>query len=64
MGTAVEELCYGFPSEFAMFLTYARSLRFDETPDYKFLRRKFRYLFSSLRYQVGFIVNGVKILIF
>lgn len=52
MGTSVEDLCRGFPSEFAMYLTYARSLRFDEQPDYKLLRRKFRALFCTLRYEV------------
>jgi hypothetical protein len=43
--TSVEQLCKGFPSEFATYLNYARSLRFDDTPDYTYLRKLFRDLF-------------------
>ncbi|EGW32917.1 uncharacterized protein SPAPADRAFT_60260, partial [Spathaspora passalidarum NRRL Y-27907] len=35
--TSINELCYGFPIQFAQYLTYVRNLRFDETPDYKYL---------------------------
>lgn len=43
--TSVEQLCKGFPAEFATYLNYARSLRFDDTPDYTYLRKLFRDLF-------------------
>jgi len=43
--TSVEQLCKGFPAEFAAYLNFARSLRFDETPDYTHLRKLFRDLF-------------------
>eukprot|EP01017_Pseudomicrothorax_dubius_P018362 TRINITY_DN2034_c0_g2_i1.p1 TRINITY_DN2034_c0_g2~~TRINITY_DN2034_c0_g2_i1.p1 ORF type:complete len:337 (-),score=68.42 TRINITY_DN2034_c0_g2_i1:155-1165(-) len=33
-----DELFKGFPVEFAQFLTYARALRFEDKPDYDFLR--------------------------
>lgn len=39
MQTSVETLCAGFPSEFVTFLNYARQLRFEDKPDYNFLRR-------------------------
>jgi hypothetical protein len=32
-------------AEFATYLNYARSLRFDDTPDYTYLRKLFRDLF-------------------
>lgn len=35
--TSINELCYGFPIQFAQYLTYVRNLKFDETPDYKYL---------------------------
>ena len=33
----------GFPAEFAMYLNYCRGLRFEEAPDYMYLRQLFRY---------------------
>ncbi|KAK6457344.1 casein kinase I [Scheffersomyces xylosifermentans] len=35
--TSINELCYGFPIQFAQYLTYVRNLKFDETPDYNYL---------------------------
>lgn len=42
MSTPIEVLCKGFPAEFAMYLNYCRSLRFEESPDYMYLRQLFR----------------------
>jgi len=50
MFTPVEVLCNGLPVEFAIYLTYCRSLRFCEKPDYNFLRQLFRKLFLSKGY--------------
>lgn len=36
--TPIEELCDGFPNEFAKYLKYTRNLGFEETPDYDYLR--------------------------
>lgn len=52
MSTPVEVLCKGFPAEFAMYLNYCRGLRFDEAPDYMYLRQLFRILFRTLNHQV------------
>lgn len=46
-----EVLCNGLPPEFAIFFNYVRSLRFDEKPDYQFLRKLFRDLFSKEGYE-------------
>ena len=40
----VEKMCDGCPIEFIMFLNYSRGLRFDELPDYNYLRKLFRDL--------------------
>lgn len=42
MSTSINALCSGFPIEFAKYLKYCRMLRFDETPDYVYLRQIFR----------------------
>ncbi|KAJ9057387.1 Palmitoylated plasma membrane-bound casein kinase [Entomophthora muscae] len=39
--TPIEELCQGFPEEFATYLTYVRKLGFEETPEYDQLRLLF-----------------------
>ena len=55
--TSIENLCKGFPSEFAMYLNYCQSLRFDERPDYCYLRQLFRLLFYSLNHEYDFIFD-------
>ncbi|MCL7037546.1 hypothetical protein MKW94_000203 [Papaver nudicaule] len=41
MSTPVQVLCQSLPQEFAAYFFYCRSLRFDEKPDYAYLRRRF-----------------------
>lgn len=38
MSTSAEVLCKGFPSELARFINYAKGLKFEEKPDYDYLR--------------------------
>lgn len=45
MSTPVEILCKGFPIEFVTYFQYCRSLRFDDKPDYSYLRKLLRDLF-------------------
>nr|KAF6491923.1 hypothetical protein HJG59_003411 [Molossus molossus] len=54
MSTAVEVLCKEFPAEFAVYLNYCRGLRFEETPDYAYLRQLFRTLFRTLNPQCDY----------
>ena len=54
MNTPVEVLCKGFPAEFAMYLNYSRALRFEEAPDYMYLRQLFRILFRTLNHQYDY----------
>jgi len=54
MSTPVEVLCKGCPAEFAMYLNYCRGLRFEEAPDYMYLRQLYRILFRTLNYQYDY----------
>ncbi|KAK0419247.1 hypothetical protein QR680_014037 [Steinernema hermaphroditum] len=54
MSTPTEILCKGFPAEFSMYLNYCRGLRFDEAPDYMYLRQLFRILFRTLNHQYDY----------
>jgi casein kinase 1 len=40
----LENLCEGIPGEFQIYLNYCRGLRFEEKPDYSYLRRIFKEL--------------------
>lgn len=57
MGTPIEGLCKGFPAEFAMYLNYCRGLRFEEMPDYMYLRQLFRILFRTLNHQYDYVFD-------
>ncbi|KNC78257.1 CK1/CK1/CK1-G protein kinase [Sphaeroforma arctica JP610] len=45
--TPIEELCKGFPEEMAAYLRYSRGLKFDEKPDYNYLRKLFTTIISD-----------------
>jgi hypothetical protein len=45
ISTSTEVLCKGFPSEFRSYFEHVRSLRFEDRPDYDYLKRLFRELF-------------------
>jgi len=53
--TPIEVLCRGLPTEFATYLNYCRSLRFDDKPDYFYLRRLFRELFQRQGYEYDLV---------
>jgi len=51
LGTSIESLCKGLPQEFATYLTFCRNLRFDEKPDYTYLKGQFKELFTRSGYE-------------
>jgi len=57
MSTSVEVLCKHFPSELATYLNYCRSLRFEDRPDYAYLRRLLKDLFFREGYQYDFVFD-------
>jgi hypothetical protein len=40
--TKVEDLCEGIPEDFVTYTNYCRNLKFDEKPDYPYLRAVYR----------------------
>ena len=57
MPTPSDILCCGFPNELAIFLNYTRALRFDNKPDYPYLRKLFRDLSVREGYQCDYIFD-------
>lgn len=57
ISTSIEALCRGYPSEFASYFHYCRSLRFDDKPDYAYLKRIFRDLFIREGFQFDYVFD-------
>ncbi|XP_078173446.1 casein kinase 1-like isoform X1 [Carex rostrata] len=57
MLTPVEVLCKSYPPEFISYFHYCRSLRFDDKPDYSYLKRLFRDLFIREGYQFDYVFD-------
>ncbi|KAK4780990.1 hypothetical protein SAY87_017096 [Trapa incisa] len=57
VATSIEALCRGYPSEFASYFHYCRSLRFDDKPDYAYLKRIFRDLFIREGFQFDYVFD-------
>ncbi|KAH0472511.1 MAG: uncharacterized protein KVP18_004718, partial [Porospora cf. gigantea A] len=56
MGTPIDVLCKYCPYEFHTYLNYTRCMRFEDRPDYVYVRRLFRDLFyrEGLTYDFNF----------
>ncbi|XP_022740059.1 casein kinase 1-like protein 10 isoform X2 [Durio zibethinus] len=61
MLTPIEVLCKSYPSEFTSYFHYCRSLRFEDKPDYSYLKRLFRDLFIREGYQFDYIFDWTKL---
>ncbi|KAF7256861.1 hypothetical protein EG68_05859 [Paragonimus skrjabini miyazakii] len=57
VSTAIDVLCRGYPAEFSIYLNHCRSLRFEETPNYGFLRSNFRNLFRTLSFVWDYVFD-------
>merc|ERR1711972_194387 len=53
--TSIDELCKSHPAVFTSYLNYCRALRFEDRPDYAYLRRLFKDLFM----REGFVNDGM-----
>jgi len=54
MSTSIESLTKGLPLEFTKYFTYVKALKFDDRPDYQYLRQ----IFQDLYIREGFETNG------
>ncbi|KAB1223772.1 Casein kinase I isoform delta-like [Morella rubra] len=57
MSTPIEVLCKSYPSEFVSYFHYCRSMRFEDKPDYSYLKRLFRDLFIREGYQFDYVFD-------
>ena len=47
-----DELCEGLPKEFSIFLQYTKDLKFDEKPNYSYLRGLFHSMYTDFNYHL------------
>ena len=57
METTNSLLCQGLSPEFTTYMNYCRNLRFEERPDYAYLRRTFKDLFIREGHQYDYIFD-------
>jgi hypothetical protein len=50
MTTPTELLCDSLPIEFISIMNYCKSLRFEDKPDYNFIRKLIKELFIKMNY--------------
>ena len=54
MSIPVEILFKDMPIEFSTYMNYCRSLKFEDRPDYTFLKKLFRDLMERLGYEMDY----------
>ena len=57
VNTSVEALCRGYPSEFSLYLKYCKDLKFDQEPDYEYLRKTLKELFIRNKFDNDYIFD-------
>lgn len=57
IATSPETLCKGYPAEFCTYLTYCRSLKFEEKPDYAYLRNLFKNVMQKNEFEYDFVFD-------
>lgn len=57
LATPLDTLCKGFPQEFVTYLTYCRNLRFEDKPDYAYLKGLFKDLFVRSGYEYDYVYD-------
>lgn len=58
--TKIKDLCSDIPEEFSIYMNTVRRLKFDEKPDYAYLRNLFKTLFRTLGYEYDYQFDWVQ----
>jgi len=59
IASPIDVLCKGFPDEFASFINYTRDLKFDDRPDYGYLRRLLKTIADREKYEFDYSFDWV-----
>jgi serine/threonine protein kinase len=61
MSTPVETLCDGFPNEFVSYFHACKNMRFNDKPDYPYLKSLFRDAFSREGYHQDYMFDWAEV---
>jgi hypothetical protein len=53
----IEQICAGLPAEFSNYMHYCRSLRFEDKPDYPYLKQVFLDLLHKEGYDYDYVFD-------
>jgi len=59
VATTIESLTRGLPEEFNIYLNYCRNLKFEERPDYNYMRKIFKDLMYKNNYEFDYQYDWV-----
>ena len=54
-------MCNGCPEEFVTYIDYCKNLKFEQKPDYMYLRKLFKELFISEGYELDYVYDWILI---
>jgi hypothetical protein len=57
--TSVEQLCKGLPKELLSYMQYCRGLKYEEAPDYNYLKRLFKEKLIREGYQYDHVFDWI-----
>lgn len=57
ISTPAEFLCQGYPSQLATLINYAKNLKFQEKPDYKFLKSLIQAAMKANKYETDYVYD-------
>ena len=57
ISTPAEFLCKGYPGELAQFLNYAKGLKFQEKPDYKYLKHLLTQAMKNNKIEMDYVYD-------
>lgn len=60
MNTPHEVMCKGLPNEFVAYMNYVKQLKFEEKPDYQYLRSLFRDVAKKLNFEFDYRYDWTK----
>lgn len=60
ISTPAEVLCKGYPQELAGFINYARNLKFEDKPDYAYLKNLLKSAMKSNNIEMDFVYDWSK----
>ena len=60
VSTPIEVLCEKYPEEIGKMITYARNMKFEEKPDYDYLRSLIKSAIQKLDIKVDYIYDWDK----